>query len=466
MAAKVFKLQNKIFLNLLVALITGAVGIFITTSAVLVITMAQTSEHVFKEKLINSSHFLINVYKSIYQKTNDEAAAFEFATKTFGEGNYGKFLIVTDDDQKVMFTNISDKDLLTYERIDQSNKYNELISIDFANKNYLKFTSSFTLHNDQKRNLEVFSHNHGLKDVLKVTIPKTILITWIILILIAPLFYYATKKILYPVQALAGEIRQITSKNPTAWKLLRYDKDNYFLNEIIDSFNEIIVQIQKSLIYHNNLARFLSHEIKTPLTHLINELEMLYWDKKSSEINASYERAIQDILRIKSIVNNVSELTYVDIKKTPDEYLELNEVIQHLTTEFERIYDCKVICNLNKRKKVFVRFSPDYFWMLHSNILRNSLKHGKGNIISPVIQLDCEETKCHIRYTDAGPGFSHFLLEQIHSKKHELSDFPGAGIALCLRLAEVMNFEISFENNTPNGALVTLHIDLESNAPS
>ncbi|MBF0298546.1 MAG: PAS domain-containing protein [Oligoflexia bacterium] len=449
-------------------------------------TINNITETLSKNKLIQFSDKFISSYKSTYEKTSNEKKTFDIVVEIFKNHSNIHFIKINDDKKNIlfMFADITGKNIYSEIIRDKPNSKElsdntfEILkspkSLTSADKKYATFNKVFTLKDGQSRYLKMLIAAEEIKkDVPKMLIDILIIIL-IVMLFTVPLIFLSLNFFLKPIHKLSLEIQKIKLDTPVLWRQLKQNESNDFLKEIIVSVNELIFRSQRSLICQENLGRFLAHEIKTPLTHLMNEIEEM--DRKSSggvsiansssgKSNKEFcKESIQSVLRIRTIVNNICDLAYIDSNLFAEKKTNIVKLLSETILEFERIYTTNI--NFEKTfesNEEFAMISPDYFWILCSNILRNSLDHGHGREIAPLVQLSQSENKYKIEFKDYGPGFpfSNNILERINSEENieQLLKSRGTGLVLCIKISEIMGIEIKFRNHLPQGTSVTLLLE-------
>ena len=464
MNLKSYKINNKILIKLLFGFIAVAIAVYLLVTFVMYMSALDSKEKYFHNKLEIVSDLFISSYTSVYKTTFDEKMSFDIASKLVEKLDNIRFIRVWSDELNVIQHNYVGENEFVVDRNDIMDGTFKTVNI--SKKNYLKIVRSFRIDNQRERFIELFS---SIEDVEKITldaIMQTALIAALVIILFFPLFFLFSKKLLFPINQISVEIQKIKNYPPSQWRQLKQHADNLFLNEIIISVNELIFRAQRSLVCQENLGRFLAHEIKAPLTNLLNEIELTRREVANNNVAKEKNdifcaQAVTDILRIRSIVNNICGLAYIDSMVHFEENVDLKKLLKSTIKEFQHVYKHEVQFEDNiQSEQALVSLNTDYFWILSSNILRNSIEHGKGHETPPKIHLSIKGDWIEIAFSDSGPGFpySRKFLEDMKNENNldQLLHSHGAGLMLCLKLSEIMNIDINFSNQISGGAVVTL----------
>jgi two-component system phosphate regulon sensor histidine kinase PhoR len=129
---------------------------------------------------------------------------------------------------------------------------------------------------------------------------------------------------------------------------------------------------------------------------------------------------------------------------------------------------------LKTDKKVSLQFENQKNYLLHAdefhlynvfyNIVDNAIKYGTA---SPEIIINCSENEKNlvISFADNGPGIEQKHLDYVFDKfyrvpresKNEIEGF-GIGLSYVKKIIDLHRWNISIQNNTPTGIIVTITI--------
>jgi signal transduction histidine kinase len=84
--------------------------------------------------------------------------------------------------------------------------------------------------------------------------------------------FYLSKTLFKPILKITGKVKEISSEN--LHLRLEPQPDNKELNELVDTFNDMLNRIETSFETQNHLIGNVSHELRTPLTSIMGEADV------------------------------------------------------------------------------------------------------------------------------------------------------------------------------------------------
>jgi signal transduction histidine kinase len=103
--------------------------------------------------------------------------------------------------------------------------------------------------------------------------------------------FYLSKTLFKPILKITGKVKEISSEN--LHLRLEPQPDNKELNELVETFNDMLNRIETSFETQNHLIGNVSHELRTPLP-LLWEKQMLHFPL--TEPPEEYKETLEIIL--------------------------------------------------------------------------------------------------------------------------------------------------------------------------
>lgn len=290
----------------------------------------------------------------------------------------------------------------------------------------------------------------------------------VILLVIAMLSWVFARafasRLILPVKRVAGDLRNLTIKDPMSWALLQNQDDSEFLGEIVRALNNLISRVQQASLAQDHLARYVAHEVKTPLTIMLGEIQTFSSQEGLNQnIRKLFLQFEEDISHINIIVNSVLDLASRGRQRSPHrpEVSEVDQVVQMALKEFSRGFS--MACSFeNLASHSSAMIDPNLLRILTDNLFRNVAKHGgKASKIS-VKMMDGADGGLVLEIADSGQGFPAEIIEAFDSNWSTGKNL-GIGLSLCREICNIAGWKMSLSNREPEGGgLVRLSLPSSS----
>ncbi|MGO1295697.1 MAG: sensor histidine kinase [Vibrio sp.] len=269
---------------------------------------------------------------------------------------------------------------------------------------------------------------------------------------------FIVRKGLKPLNQLQQEIRlrSETNLNPIDTNVPPE------VEALVQSLNNLMARLQKSIEISHNFNSDLSHQLRTPLAEMKMQLDMYHRGAQPEEL-AGLEQNIALMTRLTEQMLHYAKIQNSTVSNT-------------YWTEVDIVEFCRSLCQKHA-PMVFnqgqsIAFETDVVsaqcdvdeTLLQSallNLIENSLKYGKpahseGEII---VQLTSDGQTIAISVTDQGHGVNEQALHSMVERKVRLDRSKqgfGLGLAIVKQVAEIHGGHLDIANAVPNGLTVTL----------
>lgn len=274
---------------------------------------------------------------------------------------------------------------------------------------------------------------------------------------------YYIRSILIPVAEITEKAKRIAGGSYGIQIQLKYDDE---IGELVDTINEMSVQINQNEKIQREFISSLSHELRTPLTAITGWSETLLADET---LDSDTKRGMKIILREgRRLTEMVVDL--LDFTRIQDGRMTLNIEQGDIRAEFEdTVYmyssrlsqDGIVLEYLDHDDDIpEIPCDPKRLRQVFLNILDNAAKHGgEGKKIEASMCMEGAEVVMRIR--DYGPGIPEDELPLVKKKFYKGSSKArgtGIGLAVCDEIVEMHNGELILENAEGGGTVVTVRL--------
>ena len=266
---------------------------------------------------------------------------------------------------------------------------------------------------------------------------QLIIITIIVLILAFLIAYTISKMISKPIEKITSESKKIKEGNYD----VKFDTKTEIreINELESALNEMALELSKTESLRRELMANVSHDLKTPLTLIKANSEMVkdltYKNKEKREKNLN--TIINEVDRLNLLVEDILDLSKMqsnslELEKTK---FNLNTVIKSIIDKFSILesegyniiydgYDVEVVADKKRIEQVIY------------NLLDNAIKFSQNDSVISVNITD-KNDKIFISIKDSGIGIPKESLNKIWDRfyKTDLSrgkDKTGTGLGLSI----------------------------------
>ncbi|MBC5629673.1 HAMP domain-containing histidine kinase [Clostridium sp. NSJ-6] len=294
----------------------------------------------------------------------------------------------------------------------------------------------------------------------------TAIVYMVIIIIIGSIFIYLILgKILKPVKELSSQVG-IINENKLSQRVSGVNSGDE-IGELAHSFNTMLDRLDKAFESQKRFSSDAAHELKTPLTALKTNLDILSIDEEPSDDD--YKRTVaifrKQTERMISLVNNLFILSAQKEYEFND-IVNLDIMIEEIIGDLEgEIKDKNISISLSKNN---ISIQGNYTMITHAlgNIIQNAIKYNNeyGNVF---ISTEEDNGRCIIRVRDNGIGISEDKVEHIFDAFYRVDQsrsrkIAGAGLGLAIT-KDIVNRhggEIRYFPNEEGGSIFEITLPL------
>ena len=287
------------------------------------------------------------------------------------------------------------------------------------------------------------------------TFKQNLIVSFLILvILILAIVNYIISKTLNQTRQVSQEVKSIKIDG----KLHSINKTKIApqIDEMIETFNFLINELQTSFQKMQEFGHNASHELKTPLTIIKNEVDVGLLNNISDE---EYRQILQNIsIEIDNLNEIINALLFLSSSQK-----------DHINEKFEPIYIDELLEEVLDKNRSFAQtknikytilsFEPvtqsgdaELLKIALSNIVENAIKYSNQNS-----HIEIELSKQFVCIRDFGIGMDANEITKIFDKfyrikpnQHTAKGF-GLGLAITKNILQLHNFEIKITSELNKG---------------
>jgi heavy metal sensor kinase len=279
---------------------------------------------------------------------------------------------------------------------------------------------------------------------------------------------WVCRRALAPVSLMADHTRAMKASNLDDRLPQVHSRDE--LEDLSQAFNGLLDRLQESFERQRQFTGDASHQLRTPLTAMLGQIEVALRKERSAE---DYRQVLTTLQRqgqhLRHIVEALLFLARADSegRLSPLEPLDLSQWLsEHLQSwsEHDRWEDVNLV--QSSGQPIWVACQPALLGELVNNLLDNALKYSPAG--SPVtVTLESDDKTVRIAIEDRGIGIApgdksnlfqpFFRTNQV--RRRGIAGL-GLGLAVASRLARAFGGTITVESQPDSGSRFTVHLPL------
>jgi two-component system sensor histidine kinase ArlS len=278
--------------------------------------------------------------------------------------------------------------------------------------------------------------------------------------------YVFSLQLVKPITQIIHEVKDISSYNLS--HQIKAGTGHDELSQLASTFNDLLSRLQESFIIQRRFISNASHELSTPLTSMLSQLEVTLQKDRSPE---EYRRVM---LSIREDVQQMRQLTrsLLEIARTGSEgsielsEVRIDEVLFKVVGAVRKISpDYQVELNFNSfpdDEKGFLVFgNSDLLYSSLQNIVENGCKYSPDH--TTWIDLKIESGKIIIDVKNKGDVIAEEEIKNIFQPFYRGSTSPdvkgfGLGLALARRIIHLHKGDISVTSDITKGTIFSIEL--------
>lgn len=221
------------------------------------------------------------------------------------------------------------------------------------------------------------------------------------------------------------------------------------LAELARRFNTMAAEVRELLDNRTTLLAGISHDLRTPMTRLQLNLEML----RDAPSPARIDRAVADLADMNRLITGYLELartTQAETRVRVDLAVLLEEAAADAELAWAGAGPCEVEAGRLALRQIV------------SNLIQNAQRYGGATV---ELALECTDTLARVVVRDSGPGIPDDQLEKVfrpfyrlETSRSQATGGTGLGLAIVRQLAEANGWKVSLTNRATGGLEAVLEI--------
>ena len=216
---------------------------------------------------------------------------------------------------------------------------------------------------------------------------------------------YISQKIAKPITDITRKIQNYDfDKETEPLNLEGVDEDE--IKTLALRFNELMQRTRESFVFQKHAIQHISHELKTPISVLVSNLEKLEESSDLTEIKEGLYRQKVGTKSLADIINTLLEISKIEARpKIVKDDVRIDEVVFDVINELEAIYPdffFKIDFNIENpsEKELRVKGNKQLLRSAFMNLLLNSIVYNSENYTDIIFTISPETLS--VKITNSG----------------------------------------------------------------
>jgi len=444
------KIRNK--LTLLYSLLSAGVLLIFVLFFYVSFSNDQKEEfyNLIKQHAITKVYFLfdLNIKPEVLQTIYANNSA-----RTINEE-----VAIYDSNYRLIYHDAENKDIVkeTTQLLDSIAK-NKEVRYKLNDYNVTAFTLS---HNDQIYIITAAAIDRYGQEKLQTILEYLTIAFCLSLLLIIIAGRFSAEQALKPVSDMVSNVEEITANNLDSRINIGNGKDE--LAELAITFNEMLNRLEKSFNAQKEFVSNIAHEVRTPLSTIITELELSSNKPRSIEQYQQIIRlTLKDAQTLAKLTTNLLDLAKASYDPTQISFkaIRVDEILldakHNLQKQFPH-YHIKIDFTEAPDSEDEITISGNSYLLqvAFANIMENACKFSDDQ--SCEVKISYLDNRTVIDFIDKGIGISNDDLDKVfipfyRGQNKDRSRGHGIGMALCQRIINLHHGEINVSSKLGDG---------------
>jgi signal transduction histidine kinase len=277
---------------------------------------------------------------------------------------------------------------------------------------------------------------------------------------------FLAKQTFLPFEQVIAKVNTITTENLHSRLEIPQTSGKDEIKELVTTFNYLLERLESGIMIQNNFLKNASHELKTPLTIIIGDIDVSLQQPRTNE---QYEQILKslkkDTLHLKSTLEGLLVLSGLELSEPQQmESVRIDEILWNVlekkaieypeskvSVNFDAISDDEDLLSIHGNKHMI-------FIALY-NILDNAIKFSSPEQVN--VFAFSNEGKLLIKITDQGPGISETDRESIfdlffRSDRTRHIQGQGLGLFITMQILKLHNINLIVDSELEKGTTFSL----------
>ncbi len=368
-----------------------------------------------------------------------------------------QFLIIFQN-KDIIFSNETlhnTEKILNFLRINKNKEQHHNTHIKDLELNYIKKSI-----NDYQVYLGINERylNKSLSEIYLVIIISNIVIFFILTIL----GYLLINKTINPLKQILNELK-VLQNNDDLSKRLKENKTNDEFEQLINSLNKMLENIENSVKNIKQFTSDASHELKTPLTVIQGHIDLCKKENVSKEeLVKTLNQIDLEQKKLQEIIKAFLLLSRIDKEGTKNKNASLDKILfECIEVNLLYLEEKNLKLEFDIQEDLEINFDEKYLQIVINNLLLNAIKYTKKGFV--FIEAKRVNKKVVLKIQDSGIGIEEKNQSKIFERfyrvdkaRTDMKDGIGLGLAIVKKICDRYNCKIVLESKVQKGSTFSL----------
>ncbi|HTX30605.1 MAG TPA: HAMP domain-containing sensor histidine kinase [Solirubrobacteraceae bacterium] len=275
----------------------------------------------------------------------------------------------------------------------------------------------------------------------------------------------AARRVLAPLAEVADTAQHISETEDLTARIHVHSEDE--VGQLATRFNAMLArlgasrnELDESVRAQRQLVADASHELRTPITSLRTNIELLlqHPDLTEEERGRMLADVVEQTEELSGLIGDLIELARGDLPPDAIEDVRLDQVVAECLTRARRNFPH--IRYETRLAPVLIPGTPERLGRAVNNLLDNAARHSPHG---GTVEVDVDQTGVRVR--DHGPGVAEDDLPYVFDRFYRGASSrgkqgSGLGLAIVRQVAEQHHGSVEVVNAPDGGAVFTLRLPL------
>lgn len=277
---------------------------------------------------------------------------------------------------------------------------------------------------------------------------------------------FLAKQTFLPFERVIAKVNTITTENLHSRLEVPQTSGKDEIKELVTTFNYLLERLESGIMIQNNFLKNASHELKTPLTIIIGDIDVSLQQPRTNE---QYEQILKslkkDTLHLKSTLDSLLVLSGLELSEPQQmETVRIDEILWNVLEKKTIEYpESKVSVNFdaiaNDEDLLSIKGNKHMIFIALYNILDNAIKFSSPAQVA--VFAFSKEGKLQLKITDKGPGISETDKESIfnlffRSDNTRHIQGQGLGLFITMQILKLHHINVIVDSELEKGTSISL----------